>query len=81
MVPKGFCMVVYFRKPFTYNEIIIMSDIIIIEPAHKKTRLHGFANNKDADQPIHPRRLISVFVVHCLLCIISRLATGETSIF
>ena len=55
-----------------------MSDIIITEPAHEKTRLHGFANNKDADQPTHPCRLISVFVVHCLLSIIS---TGETSIF
>ena len=73
-------MFVYFRKSFTYNEIIIMSDIIIIEPAHEKTRLHGFAN-KDADLPTHPRRLISVFVVHCLLSILSRLATGETSIY
>ena len=74
-------MFVNFQKPFTYNEIIIMSDIIIIEPAHEKTCLHGFANNKDADQPTHPRSLISVFVVHCLLSIIPRLATGETSIF
>ena len=58
-----------------------MSDIIIIETRHEKTRLHGFANNKDADQPTHPCRRISVFVVHCLLSIISRLASGETSIF
>ena len=25
-----------------------------------------YANNKDADQPAHPRSLISYFVVHCL---------------
>ena len=30
-----------------------------------------YANNKDADQPAHPRSLISVFVVRCLASIIS----------
>ena len=29
------------------------------------------ANNKDADQPAHPRSLISGFVVRCLYSIIS----------
>ena len=32
----------------------------------RKHVLWGFTNNKDADQPAHPRSLISAFVV-CLL--------------
>ena len=30
----------------------------------------SYANNKDADQPAHPRSLISVFVIRCLASII-----------
>ena len=32
-----------------------------------------YANNKDADQPVHPRSLISTFVVRCLdsICILA----------
>ena len=41
----------------------------------------GFANNKGADQPVHPHRLISAFVIQFSESIISRLATGEISIF
>ena len=38
----------------------------------------GFANNKDADQPAHPRRLISAFVIRYFLeSIISKLGTSE----
>ena len=25
-----------------------------------------YANNKDADQPVHPRSLISAIIVHCV---------------
>ena len=42
-------------------------------PGHAKTCLMPYANNKDADQPAHPRSLISTFVVCCLdsmLCIL-----------
>ena len=38
-----------------------------------------FANNKGADQPAHPRSLISDFVVHCLDNVISILAIPEMS--
>ena len=34
----------------------------------------SYANNKGADQPAHPRSLISTFVVHCLdsvMCLLS----------
>ena len=41
------------------------------EPRHEKTFLcHMRANNKGADQPAHPRSLISTFVVRCLDSII-----------
>ena len=34
----------------------------IIGPRREKTCLRTFANNKGADQPAHPRNLISAFV-------------------
>ena len=37
----------------------------------------GFANNTGADQPAHPRSLISAFVFRFLESIIRKLATGE----
>ena len=33
---------------------------------HKTTCLRGFVNKKGADQPVHPRSLISAFVIHFL---------------
>ena len=38
-----------------------------------------YANNKVADQPAHPRSLISAFVFHCLDSIIALLAIAEIS--
>ena len=38
-------------------------------------------NNKGADQPLHPHRLISAFVIRFLERIISKLGTSEISIF
>ena len=32
----------------------------------KKTCLQGYANNKGADEPAHPHRLISTFVIFLL---------------
>ena len=46
-------------------------------PRPEKTCLRGVANNTSADQPAHPRRLISTFVVSFLKSTISKLATGE----
>ena len=37
------------------------------------------ANNKDADQPVHPRCLISVVVIRCLDIIIHLVPTSEIS--
>ena len=39
------------------------------------------SNNKGTDQPAHPHRLISAFVIRFLGSIISKLATCKISIF
>ena len=39
---------------------------LAFEPGHEKTCFMPYANNKGADQPAHPRSLISAFVVRCL---------------
>ena len=57
------------------------SQTVITGPRRKKTCLRGFANNTGADQPAHPRSLISAFVIHVLESIICKLDTGEISIF
>ena len=41
----------------------------------------GVANNTGADKPVHPRSLISAFVIRFLESIIYNLATGEILIF
>ena len=46
----------------------------------RKPVFGGFANNTGADQPAHPRSLISAFVIHFLESTISNLATGDISI-
>ena len=45
-------------------------------PQREKTCLRGFANNTGADQPAHPRSLVSAFVIRFLESIICKLATG-----
>ena len=39
----------------------------------------SYANNKGADQPAHPRSLISAFVIRCLDSIISLVSISEIS--
>ena len=39
---------------------------IVNGPGRKKTCLRRFVNNNGADQPAHPRSLISPFVIHLL---------------
>ena len=43
--------------------------------------LMPYANNKGADQPAHPRSLISTFFVHCLDSMICILALFKISRF
>ena len=52
---------------------------LIIEPGHAKMCHMPYANNKGADQPAHPRSLISTFVVRCLDSTISLVSRSEIS--
>ena len=54
--------------------------VIVIFPDHTHY-FRGFVNNKGADQPAHPRSLISAFVIRLLESFISKLATREISLF
>ena len=49
----------------------------LYEPRHEKNLFLPYANNKGADQPAHPRSLISTFVVRCLDSIISLVSISE----
>ena len=51
----------------------------ICESDHEKMCLMSYANNKGADQPVHPCSLISAFVVRCLDSIISLDSVAEIS--
>ena len=51
----------------------------INQPSHEKICLMSYASNKGADQPAHPRSLISAFVVCCLESIISLDSTAQIS--
>ena len=63
-------------------EIYIDLKVLTVNgPQCEKTYLGGFTNSKGADQPAHPRSLISAFVIHFLDSIISKLATSEIKIF
>ena len=53
----------------------------ITGPRRGKTCRRGVANNTGADQPAHPRSLISAFVIRFLESIISRLAPSKISNF
>ena len=54
---------------------------LAFEPGHAKTCLMPYANNKGADQPAHPRSLISAFVVRSSDSIISLVSRSEISRF
>ena len=68
---------------YTQNTIFICTPRALIEfgPRREKTCLQWFANNTGADQPAHPRSLISTFVIRLVESIISKLASIEISIF
>ena len=54
-----------------YNLACSSISMNIFELGHEKMCLMSYANNNGADQPAHPRSLISTFVVRCLRSIIS----------
>ena len=51
--------------------LFCLPSAFLFEPDHEKMCFMSYANNKGADQPAHPRSLISAFVVRCLDGIIS----------
>ena len=53
--------------------------VFVNEPGHVKMCLMSYANNKGADQPAHPRSLISAFVFRCLDSIIALDSIAEIS--
>ena len=60
----------------------VLRGVVFLYLLHKtglceKTCLREFKNNKGADQPAHPRSLISAFVIRLLESILSRLARSE----
>ena len=57
----------------------VLKQIIITEPGHEKICLMPYANNKGADQPAHPRSLISAFVVRCLDSVMSLVSVTKIS--
>ena len=58
-----------------------VSQSVFYGPRRKKTCLRGFANNTGADQPAHPRSLFSAFVIRFLESTLTKLSTGEISVF
>ena len=48
-----------------YQFLIIAYLFTSNEQGHEKMCLMPYANNKGIDQPVHPRSLISAFVVRC----------------
>ena len=51
----------------------------IPEPDHEKTCLMSYANNKGADQPAHPRSLISACIVSYLDSVMSLVSVTKIS--
>ena len=65
------------------NQGVVVSFLVRQQEIWATTRenlLRGVANNEGADQPAHPRRLISAFVIRFLESMTSKLAIGEISI-
>ena len=70
MNDKGFKVAGYANQVLT---------LFIYEPRHEKTCLMPYANDKDADQPVHLRSLISAFVLRWLDSLTSLVAVSEIS--
>ena len=65
---------------FCFGTLYIGSDHArLYGPGHAKMCLMPYANNKGADQPAHPRSLISTFTVRCLDSMIYIFAISKVS--
>ena len=75
-----------FNKPHPKLEPFVLkkkdSEFQVINgPGHAKMCIMPYANNKGADQPAHPRSLISTFIFRCLDSIICIVAISKVSRF
>ena len=68
-----------FRFSFIVTSVCFIQLYNVCEPGHEKTCLMSYANNKGADQPAHPRSLISAFVVRCLDSVMSLVSVTKIS--
>ena len=59
--------------------IICIAHPKLYEPGQEKIYLMSYANNKGADQPAHPRRLINAFVARCLDSVMSLASVTKIS--
>ena len=66
-----------FIGSFVYNAKNTKVSCVLTQIRHILDLPSVFANNKCADQPAHPRRLISGFVIRDAESIISKLGTGK----
>ena len=62
------------------EKLVSCNKLIPYGPRREKTCFRGFANNTGADQPAHPRSLISAFVIRVLESTIFKLATSGISV-
>ena len=67
---KNPCLSKFWIITFIFSGVRIFRNFTVIESRHEKTCLMPYTNNKGADQPAHPRSLISTFIVRCLDSII-----------
>ena len=81
MLPSVWCNGCLYMKHGDIIAITVMYNLRInsYEPGHEKTCLMSYANNKGADQPAHPRSLISAFVVRCLDSVMSLVSETKIS--
>ena len=66
---------------FEHSSYLINIVLKLFGLQREKTCLPGVANNTDADQPAHPRRLISASVIRFLESTISKHASSEILMF
>ena len=64
----GFLMTWLVQHILSNNDPAKVVEFVVLsyEPGHEKMCLMSYVNNKVADQPAHPRSLISTFIVRCL---------------
>ena len=81
MKQRGYERCILVSKNFKFKQYIVCLDEIAIGSGQAKTCLLPYANNKGADQPAHPRSLISTFIIRSLDSIISLVSRSEISRF